>query len=350
MIFIIFFYFNRKKLISELEMIFMRKLKIIIFIQAILIVAILAASISMYTVKDKKGAGYNYSLVSQRLFKGVIKPKSLLIVNYAPLRNKLESYTHRNNLTASVYVENLRTGAYMGINERYGYLPASLNKVPIAILVMKKIEDGELTLNTVVDVDKSLNDTNIRESKLQIRALMEKMLKESDNAAFKTLQNYTDDDDNILVLNYLDYYSDEVVKREGPAENNNGLVTPKSIYNLFSSLYLSTILEPQDSNYILSLMTDTVFDIKKIAKLPANVTVSQKFAIIDKDNKQYFHDCGIIYAGEMRIFYCIMTKDLDEKAAINTIGSIVNNIYYYSINTRETLDYYQDLTSMKDSH
>src|SRR3989338_2218536 len=59
--------------------------------------------------------------LSPRIYHGLLEPKSRLITNFLPLREQIEAYFQKNNITGSLYVENLRNGAYTGINEKIGY-------------------------------------------------------------------------------------------------------------------------------------------------------------------------------------------------------------------------------------
>ena len=330
----------------------MIKKKHIIIIQAAIIILLLflvlrlnfkgsAAGNSKTIIEKKNSSG----LLSPRVYAGLLTPRSLLVTNYAPLRKSLESFINDNNLTASIYVENLRNGASMGINEREGFPAASLSKVPLSIIIMRRIEDGEISLDTYVPINSSVKTSTwgalfkTNEQKLPIRVLIEKMLKESDNTALNILRQYSDLNDSSLVLSYVDYYSEESIDTHD--ENNIELVTVKSMYNVFSSLYLSTILDSQDSEYILSLLANSTFNIKYIAQLPDDVIVAHKFGARYIDNDKAFHDCGIIYRKEMRIFYCVMTKDLNYNYAIQVAGTVINKIYEYSLNARKTLDEYK---------
>ena len=115
------------------------------------------------------------------------------------------------------------------------------------------------------------------------------------------------------------------------------------MYNIFSSLYLSTILQPQHSEFILSTLTDTVFNIEKSAKLPDDVTIAHKFGARYNDDQKIFHDCGIMYIHSkgMKLFYCIMTENLDNNIARKEIGKIVRAVYSYSLDARNNFDYYK---------
>ena len=295
---------------------------------------------SLPTVKD-----YSQGLLSPRVYAGIIEPKSLLVLNYAPLRRSLDEYIKKNNLSISLYLENLRSGASMGIKERKGYPPASLNKVAVAILVMKKIERKELKLDSLLDIldsqrDESFGDLyNTADKKLSVDVLMVQMLEKSDNTAFNVLNAQVDPKDLGLLQDYNDYYSEESVNKTKPNEDySTGLVTPKSMYNVFASLYLSTMLEPNDSEYILQHLTHTVFDVNRIAQLPPTVKVAQKFGDVYHGQEKYLHSCGILYDGDRRFFYCVMTEGLAKEEAQKQIGFIVHEMYNYSLQTRKYLD------------
>lgn len=325
------------------------KLKWVVVFQAILIIILLAALINSYVNNNKtEKQQYNTKgLLSPRIYARVLEPKSFLIVNFAPLKLNVQNYLTKNNLNVSVYVENLRNGVWMGINERTGFFPTSLNKLPVAILVMEKIEDGELSLDTMLEIKDSdrINSSGelyrTKEKKLPLRAVLEKLLKESDNTALMILLHQVNLEDLQLILDYygLDINVDYQKQQR---EKKPDLITPRALSTLYSSLYFSTVLEPQNSEYLLSLLEDTVFPIKEIADLPDEVRVVQKFGENYYGTNKFFHDCGILYIDDSRIFYCIMTKDIDEERAVETIGIIVNEIYKYVRDTKAKLSTYKE--------
>ncbi len=280
-------------------------------------------------------------LLSPRIYSGILQPRSFLITNFDPLREGIKSYLQEQNTSASVYIENLRNGANMGINEDEGYFPASLNKLPVAILILQKIEDGKLSMNsmlTINDNDKTDSYGTLyltKEKQLPVRILLEKMLKESDNTAFNVLFGNVDRIELERLLNYYNLKENiEYPFKRLEYESSTNLVAPIQMYNIFSSLYLSTVLYAQDSEYVLSLLSNTDFDIKRLANLPDNVTVAHKFGEYYLDDTKLFHDCGIMYIGQSRIFYCIMMKGIEVENAKEFIGYLVDYIYNYVIDTR----------------
>ena len=124
-----------------------------------------------------------------RIYEGITDPQSYLIVNYAPLRRDIMSYIDAQKSTIAVYVVNLRDGASMSINGQLEFTPGSMSKVPVAILIMKKVEEGELDLNTMIpifDADRVEYSSSLfhtPEKELPLHVLLEKMLQESDNTA-----------------------------------------------------------------------------------------------------------------------------------------------------------------------
>ncbi|MBS3097128.1 serine hydrolase, partial [Candidatus Woesearchaeota archaeon] len=128
---------------------------------------------------------------------------------------------------------------------------------------------------------------------------------------------------------------------EGETAERPNLLSPKAMSTLFSSLYFSTVLEPENSERLLSLLSDSAFDVKKAANIPNEVAIAHKFGETYYVGYRYFHDCGIMYIDETRMFYCIMTKELNEKQATEAIGWIVNETYHYVKETRARFEDYK---------
>lgn len=325
----------------------MNKLKLVIIIEAVIIL-VLALFIFVKFVNDNsscsqyfsKGINGKVCLLSPRVYTGIISPESYLILNFNPIKEDIQNYIHENNLNASVYVVNLRDSASFGINSNESYAAASLNKIPIAVLVMKKVEEEKLTLDTklsILETDRDsssgylyLNPVN----NLSVKDLIYYMLTDSDNTAAWVLQKQITKEDLESLTEYLDYYSNDIKSEQVPLKVTE--TNPKTVSNIFISLYLSTILEPKDSELILSYMTNTSFDINKYAKLPPDVVVSQKVGFQYLNNEDnFFHSCGIMYIKDSRIFYCVMTKDIDtQEDAQQVVGTIVNKIYKFVISNK----------------
>lgn len=322
----------------------MQKLKLVIIIEALVIVALIVWVAFLYFGSDSSNDSYidtippsSLQYVSSSIYAGVLPPQSYLILNYQPLQNEIQSYITSNNLNVSIYLLNLRSGSSFGIQANSPVSPASLGKLFVAIVIMKKVEEGKLSLNTNLTITNSDRDSSSGElyaqpiNSLSVRDLLHWMLADSDNTAALVLGNYVSQDDLQNLSTYLNYFNDY---ENYNAQGSTYYVTAKSVSNIFLSLYYSTILTPADSELILSDLTNTTFEINKYADLPENVTVAQKYGIITTQGNQQLHDCGIMYAGNRRLFYCVMTRNLDENDGLKVIGNIVNQMYEYTINDK----------------
>jgi len=317
----------------------MNKLKLILWTEAVIIIALIALLLpSYYGVKETHCEKYlnddgSVCLLSPRVYTGMIPPKSHLIFNFEPLQEEIQDYITTNELNASLYVLNIRDGASFGINENNPYRALSLNKIPIAMIILKKIDEGQFTLDTVLPIKAELRDSRagplgkMPATELSVRELIRYMLQESDNTATNILGSQATLGDLQEIANYINYYEEDT-----PPYNKVFHITPKSTANIFLSLYLSTALKPEDSLMILSYLTNTSFNIKKYANLPSNIVIAQKYgALFDDKYETYFHSCGIMYIEDSRIFYCSMTEGMQQEQAYNFTGMIVNKIYKFVI-------------------
>ncbi len=315
-----------------------------IAITELIIILVLATVICFQLIinngsRTTAGQEQSYPLLSKKIESGALPEKSYAVTNFAPLRADLEVYIAQSGNNISVYVENLRNGAYMGIDERAGFTPASLSKIPLAILIMKKVEAGQLKLDTPLEIQESdKRDTfgtlyQTKEKTLPLDIVLEKLLRESDNTALNVLLHYVSSEDIDFIQDYygLDIRLDFP---EYEQQNRSHTISAKSLSSLFLSLYYSTVLEARSSSYLLSLMQDTAFDVEELAQLPENVKISHKFGQYELNDTVLFHDCGIMYIDEGRFFYCIMTKGENMDSLLKDTQVIVNHIYQYIDFTR----------------
>jgi len=293
--------------------------------------------INLFLNKDEK-----IQLLSPRIYKGILSQESFLILNFKPLEKDIARYIEENNLNISVYILNLRDSASLGINENKPYEPSSLNKLPIAMIILKKIEEGKLSLDTILPINNNERDSSsgflYKEpiNQISIRDLLYNMLSLSDNTALWVLGKRVTLRELQNLSLYLDYYQKDINYLKD--ENNKYEITAKSTANLFISLYLSTFLKKDDSEMILFLLTKSSFDIRKYSNIPKEIIIAQKYGVYNKDNIKEFHNCGILYYKEKRFFYCILTRDLEKEKASEAVGNIVNKLYNFILKTQNIND------------
>jgi beta-lactamase class A len=223
-----------------------------------------------------------------------------------------------------LYFEDLSTGAWLGINEKEKFIPLSLLKVPLLVAVLKKVEEGDVSLDEKVTL--SENDLDTRSGTLAskgvgyqttVRELLQIMIRKSDNTAMKTLANhYTNFEDSLAALSALGLPQPTSEKVE---------VSPKEYSNIFRALYVSNYLSRPMSELALSLMLETDFNTQLPASLPKDIKVSHKVGF--DINEGYYHDCGIVYASTRPYMICIMSKNTTQEEADKVISTLSKKIY-----------------------
>ena len=305
---------------------------------AVLVVILLNPAKSSNQILPKDG------LLSPRVYLGLLEPKSYLITNFEPLKKQLIDEVASQNI--SVYVENLRDGANFDINPEKRFFPLSLNKLPVGMLIMQKVEEGKLSPNSKIEVTNKNRDRFSGDlykdpsASFPLNVLMEKMLSQSDNTAFYALLDYLDRNDLNFLLDYfpLDlrvYYLKNITE--------SAYKTSSSDYsNVFRSLYFSTVLNAKSSEYIMRLLLNNTLDINKLADIPNDIKIAHKFGLDIRDTKS-MHDCGIMYIpARTRILYCVMSEGLEKEEAEKAIGSAINKIYRYILDARAHLEEYKN--------
>jgi len=257
--------------------------------------------------------------------------RSNLIANIDPVRKYFQELEEKNNkdFNISIYFEYLPTGANIVINKDMQIWPASLTKLPLAIVVAKKVEEGvwhwddELVL-LQEDWDYKSGDLYLQSSigtRFTIQQLLEKLLVDSDNTAYRILyRNITEND------------YQELIRETGLDQlfTSEGKISPKEYSRIFRVLYFSTFLDPQYSQKVLELMSQATFKEYLSAGLPQGVHFAHKYG----ENLDYgvFSDFGIVFVHNRpyTISVAIEAKNKDRKENVEEVEKIMKDISQYS--------------------
>ena len=267
-----------------------------------------------------------YNLISKRIF---VEDPNDVIINFVPLRKALKAYAEAQKGTLGIYFEYLPSGISVGVNDREEVKLASLSKVPLAMSVLKKIEKGDMSLTDIIEITKEDLDTNFGDlwkrgegTKLTVEELLKASLISSDNTAYNVLFRMVSAREVTEVYDNLEI---EVASKETEPS-----ISPKSFSSIFRSLYLASYLSREDSNYLLDILTKTVFKDKIPAGVPEGVLVAHKIGVFSRidSSKKLFSDCGIVYFPKRPYILCVFVSDTDEQAQKH-IKYISNMIYKY---------------------
>ncbi len=242
---------------------------------------------------------------------------------------------HATNV--SVYFRDMNTGAWVGVNEKESFSPASLLKVPVMMayyklaekdpaLLSKKIEYhsddfGEIELKQNILPTESLNE----DSTYTIDELISRMIINSDNQSQFMLVKQIPESD------FESVYVDLGITIPG-VRGVEDFMTVKEYASFFRILYNATYLTREYSENALRLLSQVEYDQALGAGIPNNILLAHKFGERGyttedgKDVKQ-LHDCGIVYYPERPYLLCVMTRGDDLEKLSTTIKRISKLVY-----------------------
>lgn len=229
----------------------------------------------------------------------------------------------------SVYLMDLSTRNWIGVNEDEAYSLASLLKTPIMIAYFKKAEEdpGILQKSIMYEMkDDVLPQNMLPENSVRLGSthtiddLIRYMIVYSDNIAMALLLENMEL--NFLEKVRLDLQLPPIIP--GETERN---ISPKQFATPLQVLYNATYLNKSLSEKALKLLTQTGFIDGIVAGVPPGTVVAHKFAERKSmpENIMRLHDCGIVYSKRGPYLICIMTKGwnfTELKSIIQTISRI----------------------------
>lgn len=256
-----------------------------------------------------------------------------------PIQEFIQQKKYNNETNhVSIYYRNLNNGNRFGINEKEMFSPASLMKLPLLLVYLKKIEKDpsvrEQKLVYTQDPEEAKYTQNIVPQKrlvdnqsYTIRQLLEDMITYSDNKASLLLERNIQLDDYKRAFTDNEMFFPDLI--DGKFDNNIKVVDYATFFRiLFNASYVNTEL----SNYALWLLTKVDFKDWLVAGVDTNIQVAHKFGergIFGQDGieQKQLHDCGIVYFPDHPYILCVMTRWYELQNLENIVIDISKSIY-----------------------
>src|SRR3989344_74700 len=247
-----------------------------------------------------------------------------LIINFQPLRDELNK-KYEADLNISIYFEYLPTGASIALNKDAEFYPASLLKVPIAMAVAKKIEQGEWKWSNelvLMSPDKDEHFGDLYKEKtgatFTVEDLVRRSLSDSDNTAHFILIR------NLEIEEISDVYDHMGLKQFLSTE---GKMSAKQYSVLLRSLYSASYVSENNSQKLLSYLSRSQFNDFLQSGIPADVSFAHKIGIAD-DTITYL-DSGIVYVKSRPYLLTVMVQSKEKTMAKGIMKNISENVYNY---------------------
>lgn len=284
-----------------------------------------------------------FPYLSKRIF--VDNPNDILI-NLIDLRLYLEKYVDSvsdNDKNLGLYFEYLPSGTSIGINENFRFASASLMKLPVAMAIYKGIETGHLGFDTVLTVapeQVNLETGSLGKKGAGTRVTVDDAVRlsliESDNTANQILADQLPTG----VLQHVFESLDLPIVTKGIEV----LTTPRNYSSILRSLYLSSYLQKNYSNRLLSLLSRAEFLTGIRGGVPPAVPVAHKYGVYYHDMQtpnpasdqiiMAFSDCGIVYLPKRPYMLCVMTRHFTPEQAERHMNHVSQAIYQYVVGAK----------------
>jgi beta-lactamase class A len=245
-----------------------------------------------------------------------------LLVRFQPLREKLiAQYQNNPDFNVGLYFEYLPTGSTITVNTDLAMWPASLIKIPVALAVLKKIEDGEWQLSNelvILDEDKDASFGSLHKepsgTTMTIEALLRATLVDSDNTAHFVLLRNIDATELEDVFFHLGL--DELLqslKNSPDSDEQDNRMTAKTYSVFFRSLFNATYLSPEKSEWCLRLIAEGRHEYLR-SGLPETVMFAHKTGI--RANEGVWADSGIVYVPRRPYIVTVMLEKRDPSSVV----------------------------------
>lgn len=253
-------------------------------------------------------------------------PQEDFIVNIQPLREDLQKLVRdQGKDQISLYFEFLNTGSNIQINNELRFYPASLVKLPSAMVAMKKIEKGEWTLDSrlvLFDQDKDERYGTLYKqpvgTSFSLQELLKALLTQSDNTAHRMIMRNLSETE-------LEELKDSIGLEDLFDEQSE--VSAKEYSRMFRSLYNSSYLNRDGSQQILQWLDQTPFTSLLEAGLAPGIVFSHK---IGEDNvEKNYLDSGVVYLPNRPYMLTVMIKGKDKPEAEKLMKQIAKSANDY---------------------
>lgn len=247
-----------------------------------------------------------------------------LIVNIQPIRDEFNEIGKDQGI--SIYFEFLNTGANIAVNKDVKIWPASLMKIPIAIAVMKKVEEREWNMNKdfiLENIDKNpiFGSLYLKPSgtHLSLEELLNELLINSDNTARNIFVRNLSLDNIDNVLDHLgieyDYKNDEQISAKK--------------YSIFwRSFFTSSYLAPENSQKLIEIMSRSSATQYLAQGIPdKQIKFSHKIGVLYDEST--YADSGIVFIPNRPYILTVMVAGHSQSEAEAIMKEISQKAYQY---------------------
>lgn len=254
-------------------------------------------------------------------------------IDYISLKQEILDTVDDELEKYGIYVKNLKTGEMIDINGDTVFPPASISKVPVAMLVLRDVDNGVFSLDQTFTLKgwyKQYSTDSMyykpTNSKHTLRTYLDYLIRYSDNTAMTALED---------LLGGVDKINQRSKDELGITTffRLPHMCTAKEIGRIFEMIYNEDFLSKESNDFLIDLLSNIgEWMQNRIPKgIPegANVKIAHKIGDITTEFGAEIADAGIIYGEKTDFILVVVNKDIQIESAQNKIIKITETTYKY---------------------
>jgi len=233
-------------------------------------------------------------------------------LSFGSLRPKIESILKQYNAVVGISVTHLETNETFSINDKIKFPMQSVYKFPLALAILNQVEQGNLSLQKIVEVKKEMhsfyNWSPLKKIhpeeliKISIEELLYFVISKSDNLACDVLFNIMKGTKNVnSYIHQLGFKEIEIAYTEKEMYKNPSLMyknycRPATMNAILKSFFEGKLLNPTNTKFLMHLMIESENSFARLkGNLAPETIVAHKTGTGDsKEMINACNDVGII--------------------------------------------------------
>jgi beta-lactamase class A len=215
-----------------------------------------------------------------------------------------------------VYLEELGSGATIGVGDTSELEAASVIKIPEALYLLREVDAGQVKMDDEVTLEAgdfmggtgSLDGTAHPGDQYSYGQLITLLIEQSDNTAWLALRR-------VLGDSSIDAYAASI--GAGDCQQETDWCSARSAGHTMAQLARGRLVSAASTRLLLNLLESTIFNDRINWYLP-NVTIAHKVGM----DTGVRNDCGVVYLSSDPFAICVFTTVGDEDQGIQVIRDI----------------------------
>jgi beta-lactamase class A len=274
---------------------------------------------------------FTVKLVSEKTIPSIFRIQiSNTQIDMEGLKKEVNQILSNEAQNYGVYIYDITRDSVLGLNHDKVFPPASISKVPIAILALRDVDAGKLKLTQTYQLKKKNQIPGDGLSKMKAGSYLtldqyiNYMIVQSDNTAMTTIEEILGGTAKINQrskdeLGIKTYFRD-------PHE-----ATAQEIGNVMFGIYKGKYLSKTSNDYLLNYLKNTGSWLQDRipAKLPKDkgIEVAHKIGQISTEKGCACADAGIVYGEKADFIVVVINEDTTMTSAREKISSITRVTY-----------------------